>query len=701
MSFFVDPTISTLTSGTPSQNVDLAGVSFPRRLGFRLASDFADKFHLIGKQAVWQAYSDPSFSEESSLGSEFHHEGLIDRTRWVRMYFKGIFPKNVAYLKCIIRDTQTGMHIKSFYFKFEKAYQTSLSGRTYIKDPLLDTKIFKDGTLYEIRPFRDPKDPKKIIFKRANLMFTTSQLSDAKEDSADLKMVTTRIPVITQTSVRYSEKPKMIFLVTPPHLMSYAKIILILLKQLVDLNFDQSYMTKSSQKPLYMTRYMLDELGNLQSDKNGIENFPTMLSIGLGQDQQFTLILQTLQQLRDVYGDSADKIIQGNTSNIVFLKSTDDSMIETLSKMSGKTHKARISSKTVTNDTKKLAQRNEGKVSYTMSTSEEQVISYNDLAFIAKRNSIVFRAGDSPIWNRNETILPMSWKLLGNPIIQPGHNYNFQTIPTLSSARDFDVRHNQPNFDEMLKKRMQQALLVKDVEKAYMDARNFDDHAISMLDPTDYSDDIMTIINRKLAGRTFKPTNRKGVVQEAGGGKSAKDKSVDDLVDQATTNDEQIAETKKAQSEVAKRSRKIFAKGMLSPNDLVDVAHHVRGHVFDKQIIQAFRDCIGDFKDDRQHFIVTDDGSLKSADNGNWFILAHSQSEAAKTAKLVNEKSQDKDSNVYADEDVNIPRTYEVTDDFYRYLASLPDLTVLAHGAIDNTLYHSFDMTETPDDEDF
>ena len=30
MSFFTDPTISTLTSGTPSQNADLPGLSFPR-----------------------------------------------------------------------------------------------------------------------------------------------------------------------------------------------------------------------------------------------------------------------------------------------------------------------------------------------------------------------------------------------------------------------------------------------------------------------------------------------------------------------------------------------------------------------------------------------------------------------------------------------------------------------------------------------
>ena len=47
-------------------------------------------------------------------------------------------------------------------------------------------------------------------------------------------------------------------------------------------------MTKSNQKPLYKTRFMLDELGNLQSEGHGISSFETMLSIGLGQEQQFS-----------------------------------------------------------------------------------------------------------------------------------------------------------------------------------------------------------------------------------------------------------------------------------------------------------------------------------------------------------------------------------------------------------------------------
>ena len=295
MSFFVDPTISTLTSGTPSQNVDLAGISFPRRIGFRIASKYAEDFRLTGATAVWQAYKDDTFSEKSSLGADFHYEGLIDRTNWALFYLKGIFPTNITYLKCTISNTTTGMNITSFYFKFEKTYQTSLSGMTYVTDPVLGTKIPKNGILYELRPTAKMINGKRQFagFKEAHKQYKLKQITNID----NLSVAIVKQPVITQTLVRYSEKPKMVFLVTPPHLMSYAKIILILISQLVDLNFEQSYMTEKNQKPLYARRIILDELGNLQSDKHGIANFQTLLSIGLGQDQQFTLILQTLQQL--------------------------------------------------------------------------------------------------------------------------------------------------------------------------------------------------------------------------------------------------------------------------------------------------------------------------------------------------------------------------------------------------------------------
>ncbi len=58
-----------------------------------------------------------------------------------------------------------------------------------------------------------------------------------------------------------------------------------------------------------------------------------------------------------------DFIPTHNTSNIVFLKSNDDEMIERLQKLSGNTHKTYQDSKTVTRDAERLMMQTEGKIS--------------------------------------------------------------------------------------------------------------------------------------------------------------------------------------------------------------------------------------------------------------------------------------------------------------------------------------------------
>ena len=276
MSFFTDPTISSLTSGAPSQNVDLAGLSFPRRLGVRLANKYIDKYRLKGLQAKWQAFKDEEFKE--SLGPDFYHEDMIGLTGWAKCYFKGILPNDIAYFKLEIINPATNMLVRTFYFKFTKSYQTSLDGRTYMSDPILETKIVKDGFLEELVKVNKNINGKVVTkFMPGHLKYTDEHIVDIETNPHKEAY---KKQVIVQTMVRYSEKPKCVFLVTPPHLMKYAKLILILIKQLVDLNFDQSYMTKSDQKPLFKTRFMLDELGNLQSEGHGINGFETMLSIG-------------------------------------------------------------------------------------------------------------------------------------------------------------------------------------------------------------------------------------------------------------------------------------------------------------------------------------------------------------------------------------------------------------------------------------
>ncbi|MDL5199561.1 type IV secretory system conjugative DNA transfer family protein [Streptomyces sp. ALI-76-A] len=685
MSFFTDPTISTLTSGKPSQNTDLAGLSFPRRLGVRFAPNYVKRDHLVGQQAVWSAYADPMFTE--NLGEDFEHEEIVGREGWARYNFKGKFPDDEAWLKLELVNPQTKMLVRTFYFSFTKNYQVSLNGRHYVVEPVTGNKIVKNGVMRELKPVREggTRDGKILSFQPGDTLYPDTRLDFSGVGNPE--KVSYQARAITQTLSRYSESPKALFLVAPPHLMKYAKLILILVKQLFDVSADQAYMTKSNQKPLYRTRFMLDELGNLQSEGKGIDGFETMLSIGLGQEQQFTLILQTLQQLRDVYGESVDKIVQGNTSNIVFLKSTDDSMIETLEKMSGKTHRSYRDSKQISQDLDKvIGGKTEGRVSYTMNTKEEPLISYNDMAFLSPRNSIVFRAGDAPIWNRNQTILPMSFRLLGNTIKHPGHTYSLQTIPTLSSAMDFDVRMNQPDFVKMLEKRMRQAVKAADAKAQYKEIYGYQEVDIERLDPDVYADEVMEVITTMTTVDEGQDPNAPVVVDpDAYEGMSMFDE------DQFIENVEVGVAVAESQAVSVERQRLLYAEGTISKEMLVNPDGSAKVKSLDIEIGEAYKSAQTELEQDREHFSVGGDGELRSADGSQTYISQIRSDAYAHAARRINGHVNDEDSRVFAEgdvteEDLKSLATVMVHSAFYQYLASLPSWEVLADGRFDRAM---------------
>lgn len=685
MSFFTDPTISTLTSGKPSQNTDLAGLSFPRRLGVRFAPNYVKRDHLVGQQAVWSAYADPMFTE--NLGEDFEHEEIVGREGWARYNFKGKFPGDEAWLKLELVNPQTKMLVRTFYFSFTKNYQVSLNGRHYVVEPVTGKKIVKNGVMRELKPVREggTRDGKILSFQAGDTLYPDTRLDFS--GGGNPEKVSYQARAITQTLSRYSESPKALFLVTPPHLMKYAKLILILVKQLFDVSADQAYMTKSNQKPLYRTRFMLDELGNLQSEGKGIDGFETMLSIGLGQEQQFTLILQTLQQLRDVYGESVDKIVQGNTSNIVFLKSTDDSMIETLEKMSGKTHRSYRDSKQISQDLDKvIGGKTEGRVSYTMNTKEEPLISYNDMAFLSPRNSIVFRAGDAPIWNRNQTILPMSFRLLGNTIKHPGHTYSLQTIPTLSSAMDFDVRMNQPDFVKMLEKRMRQAVKAAAAKAQYKEIYGYQEVDIERLDPDVYADEVMEVITTMTTVDEGQDPNAPVVVDpDEYEGMSMFDE------DQFIENVEVGVAVAESQAVSAERQRLLYAEGAISKEMLVNPDGSAKVKSLDIEIGEAYKSAQTELEQDREHFSVGGDGELRSADGSQTYISQIRSDAYANAARRINGHVNDEYSRVFADQDVTEEdlkslATVKVHSAFYQYLASLPSWEVLADGRFDRAM---------------
>lgn len=657
----------------------MGGFSFPRRMGVRFHPDYVAKYHYVGLQCRWSAYADKDFKQR--LGKEFDHQDTVSREGWARYFFDGKFTKDRAYVKLELVNADTGALVHTYFFEFQKRYQTSLDGQTYMLDPVLKSKVVRDGVIHELLPDENGR------FHAGPTRFGRRLLVPDVDDNEDavFRKVTERVPAITQSYVKYAEKPKMLFMVTPPHLMKYAKLLLIIIKQLVDLNFDRSYMTKSSQKPLYKTRYMLDELGNLQSEGHGIAGLETMLSIGLGQDQQFTLILQTLQQLKDVYGDSVDKIVQGNTSNIVFLKSTDDDMIRTLEGMSGKTHIAAINGKTITRDIERLFFANEGKVGYNVTVQEVPVITYNDMAFIPARNSIVFRAGSTPIWNRNETILPMSWRLFKDTIEMPGRKFSLQTIPTMSSVLDFDLKNNQPDFEAMLRQRMEEAYAVDAVREDYMSAFGYTDADLTRMDIDVYSEDLMRLLRDTMKA---KKAMMEEYAQAGDDGLSVDE----DVLEGLSENTEQVELNRQNAEKQADLSRGRYAGGRLSREQVLDPTASVT-----MAIQTAYAKTYPYFgrlgrdlrlEGERGRCLFRGDEELVHFSMEQYLALK----EAAKTV----------DSRVYdagepigeADE---LFGGYTIHPGFYELLASMPNWASIAGGLFDKTVAKELDNAGSSD----
>lgn len=393
-----------------------------------------------------------------------------------------------------------------------------------------------------------------------------------------------------------------------------------------------------------------------------------------------------------------DLIPTHNTANIILLKSNDDAMLETLSKMSGVTHQTYTDQKAVTRDIEKLANANEGKISYTSSTKEVPVLSYNDLAFLPPRNSVVFPAGGigdktsaSVVWNRNETALPMSWRLLGKNISKPGTDYSLQTIPTLSSAVDFDVKANQPNFSDMIMKRIEQAIYVDDAIADYKEAFGYTDDDVSRLDQDVFADQIMDIVRERI-----RQAHERGVYVRIDGLEGTSDDGAAQAPSQpkpgpgvslgaVEDNVELRREQEKQQAKYDDQKKPRYAGGRLSRFDLVGTGGQP-SHALDDDIVAVYVDCRAYFARDREHFAVRndglyvrDDGVLKAA------IVLHDDS---RNLDMLRQAADDDRSRIYDEGGLDeAPQSsYDVTDEMYEWLCSLDSWRGLAGGRFETAM---------------
>lgn len=134
----------------------------------------------------------------------------------------------------------------------------------------------------------------------------------------------------SDVELKYSEKPKAVFMVMPPNRSAYDQMVALFIDQVFNANYDMALKTKG-RKTIQRIHYILDEVGNLPP----IPGMKTKISIGLGQNILFNLFIQNLEQLEDVYGKETAQTILGNCSINQYIKSNSGDTLKRFESLSG------------------------------------------------------------------------------------------------------------------------------------------------------------------------------------------------------------------------------------------------------------------------------------------------------------------------------------------------------------------------------
>lgn len=336
-----------------------------------------------------------------------------------------------------------------------------------------------------------------------------------------------------------------------------------------------------------------------------------------------------MQQLKDVYGDSIDKILQGNSGNLIYIKSTDDSMLETLQTIAGSTHLSYRDNKSVTLDARRQFNQADSKVTISTSVHEMPVISKTDMLMVPRANMMVFGKGH-PIWNRNQMAMPYAYALQKNELRDFENNikYSLQTVPTTASTTDFDILRNTPDFVKIVAKRVRQAKLARTIRERYKrvygsSEKPLTEYQMSQIDQEVLSKQLMKGINEQIYNEDHPRKNevekeaekmtpeeqnaQKMLFQQAmeQSSTSGTDDLAERMTKEAKPNKEVLQTEAQRDKEKADYTQKRYGGGMISREDLMS------GDTKDN-LAEAYVLSIDSFRKfgSAQGFNVMDDGSL-------------------------------------------------------------------------------------------
>ncbi|MFP3513208.1 type IV secretory system conjugative DNA transfer family protein, partial [Peribacillus sp. SIMBA_075] len=134
---------------------------------------------------------------------------------------------------------------------------------------------------------------------------------------------------IQVTTVDYFDKPVAIFMITPDFDSSNHVIASIFVRQLYFILAKGASLARGGKCHREVV-FCMDEFGNLPS----IEGMANIITVCLGRNIRFNLIIQAYSQLKNKYGEDADTI-DGNCGNTIYILTNDQETAEKVSKKLG------------------------------------------------------------------------------------------------------------------------------------------------------------------------------------------------------------------------------------------------------------------------------------------------------------------------------------------------------------------------------
>lgn len=291
-------------------------------------------------------------------------------------------------------------------------------------DILTHTYEFQGKKVYQTKGLRKVKDSytKQPILDHVATTIVAQPQKDCVLEPTNIEMI-------------YSDKPKAIFLVTPPNRSEYNAISSFFINQLFNTIYDSALITEG-RKTANRIQFILDEFCNIPT----IPEMDQKLSIGLGQNIQFMLFVQNIGQMIKKYGKEVTESMMGNCSINEYLKSTDPTTLEGYSKALGK--------RTITKRAKSGNVLDESNPNIRYESGDQELLTESELGKLQSGEAVIIRgikdqdnAGRNvitdPIFVSGKTALPHRYMFLSNEFDQ---SKKLSDIPVESRHRGMNLK---------------------------------------------------------------------------------------------------------------------------------------------------------------------------------------------------------------------------------------------------------------------